>query len=1249
METPPSLEKQTAYIDPAFSPSFASQVKGLEIYARWDGVLEHPAAVSVLFTVQAQPSTHLQLLKTDDPLVVSHTICSFESTSTGSHGFMACDHDAELKELQGDTLTTTEAKQYIHAIEHHEARSEEDSIDNSPLRVLSSSALNREPTEATSKANNPLSALTAMSDDRPKRGPSFSGQENPQVLIWDENGAPQAPNRTPSHPQRLPGLLPTPADLPTQRPGRFKVRSGRHKLSDFVIHEDQPHVQGATPKRQKSLTSPRQAKPRKKSAGDSCRNPQISSTATDKTLPTDTPRETRLFGATHCFPETSRYYGTLPLSRPALARSVTSESSDSASSVTTVVKNCLPLASDPCVGHQTKDDPAPTYLIPNRELLEAAFSSPVESYAVWVDGKCYVDDTLSTGPAIPVPHHETIQCWSPSSENSQNFPDAKSKTKLPKLPFALDFAAARHPTTVAAGDALYVHFPSELCPDTYRILLDLDVLLSEPDTLGWQRFKIPGLPIEPDSDVRGFLQFQLMSLSDHSIPIPPAQFDSRRFSIIRDAQESHIESDFPISEPFSLPLRLQTDTAHIREWNSNVAIYSSFTYKSGQGVCMKNYANLSIETMGEDLFARRARFSLFIRNGSPSGGTYKLKPGQCSINLSPYQNTVTNFDRTVEIWIERDQQDMEKPLRLEFTCFYPGIQEASILMPVVFPSSGKVLSEKLWVFKPMPPLVLHPVIREFLSTWTVSEQLVGSRELLSFVRKEMPPRYPHALSDDAVVRLRSHNPVSFVGLEVPDDVGKFEKCSNIIPSLHYIVDMVPQKRLECRMVFELEVGSQQDLLRIEALEWVPKFSRINGRINPPEHSYWWEEDDQLCLLKAPWMVSGNILHIEMAFIMIGRLDDATTSRDQFIKIMGTLPRITDKVIFGGDLVCNIDDAVVTLVPNQDDVDDEEMSFWMLYGENTKRMPLLRRGYKLELMFKLPNPIWRSPSKKLKSAMRVDKIRFCEGLPLATRTLRFADEMLGISSSEEDDSEDDADDDSEAEDFDGDRKIEISGHDVLSAANLKLNSTARDDKTGGATDLEKGGASKDEKDSTRPDDIINDPISSTEKATRQNFRHQICGSDASSSSSDEDLAEIYEWIAAADLHDDDDEDQDWGLPWFLIDIARTIFLFLILLAELAHEVYRWMNRVSPMRFAMRFLVVMMVCATIRQYSPVMVWDVGPRINGMGVGNWIENAGTGEGVVVMEEETRKGEEREGEVLRRRGEVEKEIDEQVQAQGP
>ena len=1098
--------------------------------------------------------------------------------STRYNGVVPYDNAAELQELQGDTLTTKEAEEYVHAA-RHEACYEEHTAENSPLQSLPSPVLNRLATQATPRNDISPKALATIGNDNSERHIGCSDRATPQVAKGQENRTPHTPD---SDPSPLQSVLDLPTDgLLIQTPKKFKIRSRRRPMTELAKHQDQMQLQTPTHKPRKPLILPR---PIENNTDGHCGNLKFSRAPTDEYESSDRLRVASVYGATCPGQDASRYYGTLPLSRSALTQSLTAMGSDSFSSVTTIVDltdtNTLPLAPDPSV-HDQNITASPPFVKPYKEILEAAFSCPVESLRIWMKGLDYLIDNSPKVPAIDVSDNDTSQLLSPSSKDIQSSLDAEAEKSEP--PLNIELAAASHPMTVIAADILHVYFPSKMSSDTYVVELNVDLLLSKPDNLGWQTFRIPGLPFEADSGVRGNLELQLVSNADDSAPIPPVQFDTRRFCSIRLVGEEYIESTFLVSEPFSLPLRLQAEINHVREWNSNVAISSSLAYKFGHGTCMKNHASLSIEPTGKDTFARRASFSVLVRNGPPSGGIYKLDSGQCSVKLCPYENTVTDFDRTVEIWIERDQQDMEKPLRLEFTCLYYSIHETSILLPVVFPKVGKVLSEKIWIEKPSLPLVLNPVIRKFLSTWTVNEQMVGGREVLCFLRMEMPSRYPNALSDDAIIRLRSHHPVSFLGLEVPDEFEQVEKCLGIVPLVNYVVDIVPRQRLECRMTFDLEVGTHQHLLKIEALEWVPKYALINGRICSQENPCWWEAGDHLCLFKTPSMMAGDILHIEMAFIMIGQLNDSASQRDQFIKLNGTLPRITDKVIFGGDLVCNIDDAVITLVSNKNSIDDEDMPFSILFGENTKRLPLLQRGYKLELMFKLPNPIWQDPSKKSKKTTRVDTIRFSAGIPLRPRILRFDDETVDAYSSSSGGYDGDCD---TGEDLNMGHETPISNHQAVTRTKTAL-TAAKDVETGVDLGIEALNDGQNADRNANP---------GTDKEGWQHWKRQVYGSDVSSSSSDKGEAGPVE---TDEMENEDehghagaDEDADLeldlelqrGLGWIWNGL-RNAFITFWWLVFLTNAVLLRLRRRSPWRFLMRYLVLFFIGISARHYSSV----------------------------------------------------------------
>lgn len=899
----------------------------------------------------------MQLLKTKDPLIVSHTIRAVVSNSMKTVEKSPRSQSAERNDLDGDTLTASKAEDYMFA---QKGRCEANVDEAMPLQCLSSSALNRRGMQGVQKGDSHGDELLTVSSDLPDRRTSSSAPGTPRTPTGNENTSSRALVGVPYHSQPLLGSSHSADDWPIRSPRSFKIRSQRARLG---TNEDAAALaMTPTHKPRKPVTLPSRLLQTPATSGRLVRRP---------------------------IDGRSRYYGTLPLVRTANVQSSTDGPESSPVSVVTVLGRAK---TSPSVATQNDCRTlSPTFSRQRLSSLKAALLSPAESPRIWLHGTSFLRYIQPMVPSKAI--LQTDQTGANDSPSQNTEVDVRH-----------NIAAAIHPTTVIYNEMLHVCFPSRMCSETYEIKVEVEVLLSNPDATGWRILTIPGLLTEGHREVRGRIQFSLVSHIEGCVKVPTVRFDPNGCVVPRRVQEKQLEGDFSINEPFALRLRLEGEVIDIKEWNSNVTVYSSVHCRKGRGLYMRSHVSLTVEPVMEEHLARRTVFSLHIRNGPPDGGIYRLEAGECFVELPAYEYTVTDFDRSVEIWIERDTRDMGKQLKFTFTCHHPNIQEASIVLPVIFPKLGKVLSETSWLLKPLPPLILEPIIREFLSTWKCSERSVGRRKVLCFDRLKMPSRYPNALSDDPCVRLRSLEPVSFYGLE--DGFGQVEACSNIVPSLDISVDIVPGNRLECRLSFNLEVGTSQPLLKIEALEWVPMYSSINDHICTQEDPSWWEEDDNLCLFRAPWMCPGDSLRVEMAFTMIGRIDDLVTEKDQFISVNGTLPRITDKVILGGHLSCNIDNAMVTLFFNKDlSRDCEEIPFSTHYGENSKRLPLLRQGHRLELDFQRLNPNRRIRSKTTGRPVEADKIRFSGGFPLQPRTLRFEDEHKDTASSSSGDSDD----------------------------------------------------------------------------------------------------------------------------------------------------------------------------------------------------------------------------------------------------
>ncbi|KAL8733053.1 MAG: hypothetical protein Q9181_003737 [Wetmoreana brouardii] len=454
--------------------------------------------------------------------------------------------------------------------------------------------------------------------------------------------------------------------------------------------------------------------------------------------------------------------------------------------------------------------------------------------------------------------------------------------------------------------------------------------------------------------------------------------------------------------------RPMDDLHHIERWDGTVAIYSIITFRRSGWLLVEHNATFTVTNLPE-IRAKRVLLKVFIRNGPQDGGIYRLKARESLLQLPNYEYTAANGSRVIEVLVERDAKDLGNPLTIVFTCCCPGQKEVCLPFPVIAPKFGKLLSEKIWLRKPSPPLLVHAVGRRFLSSWKLSERLFGKKEVLCFERIETSPLYPEALKEDAMVRLCKLRPVSWAGLEVSRDFTQEEKPCNIIPSLDMSIDIIPEKRLECCMTFDLEVGDCQRLLTIDATGWEANYALVNGHLcggrstrwgTSRELARWLEDDYRLALVKSPRMTPGKLLHIEVSFIVIGPLSDPAVEQDNWVEINFYLPRIVDKTILGGAVACSYQHASVA-VTRPGGADYEEHRFSSSHGGNRKRLPTLGRGYRLRLDYATLNPFRFTNTMASKPTMTADKIRFAGGLPLRPRAVRFDDEQSGTSNDVDD--------------------------------------------------------------------------------------------------------------------------------------------------------------------------------------------------------------------------------------------------------
>lgn len=567
------------------------------------------------------------------------------------------------------------------------------------------------------------------------------------------------------------------------------------------------------------------------------------------------------------------------------------------------------------------------------------------------------------------------------------------------------------PSTALVDGTIVVCFPKSMPMGIYEVQLDMEISLTEPDTLLWQSFGLPRLLKEKCSTAKGIFEFSFLPEIIDKVDATPAQFYAAGGVVFQEVRPRLLKASFAIYQAFLLRVRLRTESHRIERWDAAVTIYSVISDKGDMGMNIKHNVGLTIVRPRQDLFTQRCVFTMLIKNGPRDSGVYRLKSGQCLLRLQKDAYALKGSRDTVEIVVERDYQDMDKRLGVEFACNYADVEEVSVSLPVISSEFGLVLSEKLWLLKPFPPLKLHAISQRFSSTWYVNKQRIGKKQLLSFERKKMPPLYPRHLAEDAIVSIRRLTPVTF-----KQDVIENRSC-DVIPAFNMVVDIFPQKRLECRMSFSLEAGSgsHQRLVQFDAIGWEPKYALVNGRLCTDRNAQWFYDDEHISLLETTQTALGEKLRIEIAFEVHPYFEKFQFSRERGDQVQTSypLPCITDKTILGGSLKCSYDNTRVDIRhPSPADPQYDELFFLNTYGEDTRRFPTMRRGHELHISWWMLRPRKSNRSTVTSSTSNTDRIRFSGGLPLSQRQVHFDDKNPDKSH----DSDDECDDSSSSSNF-----------------------------------------------------------------------------------------------------------------------------------------------------------------------------------------------------------------------------------------
>lgn len=325
-------------------------------------------------------------------------------------------------------------------------------------------------------------------------------------------------------------------------------------------------------------------------------------------------------------------------------------------------------------------------------------------------------------------------------------------------------------------------------------------------------------------------------------------------------------------------------------WDCAVKLSTIVEVTDSERLHVYHLAILSVIVSVEELNAERVSLSIVVTNALRSDHKRILGSGQSSLLIEEEVSQSSVFPREgVELVIECDKGDLEKPLNLYFALTYPSPHQIVVAtLPTFRPKEGKLLSETIFVTEPLPPLSMRTFTRDPFSSWKLCGHPMS--HVTCYKRIEPPRIYPSAFQDDVQMIILELDAVHFQAL---GDSALFRMVWKLDIAIYGGLG----GQLECQMNFFLEVGPATALVSLVPQGWVPRYFIVDGRVATEKGGECWKnKEGHITIFKQAHMTSGPIM-VETHW----QEPPKTGKQHGCSSDHSLLPKIADRKLLGGRL------------------------------------------------------------------------------------------------------------------------------------------------------------------------------------------------------------------------------------------------------------------------------------------------------------------------------------------------------------
>ena len=519
-------------------------------------------------------------------------------------------------------------------------------------------------------------------------------------------------------------------------------------------------------------------------------------------------------------------------------------------------------------------------------------------------------------------------------------------------------ACQKYPTWLCQDGKLSVVFANDVIPGVYEIDIVAIIKLTTPDEWNKQVFFIPGLPRL--AEVAGQLPMGEIEFTNQRLStLSQVRIDVALLIDCSSKDPNIIVGKFKLTEQLALRIQTKQPIQTIEDFEFKTHWLGGLSWSRELEYRIRGLVRVTFNFEEIDVFADKVQLKFVIRNARVLPSVFKVPLGERHLKFHELPRNLPGFvDEEAPLTIQRELQDMHHDLDIHME--FPYEMGTVLHLPTLHGLAKRPNNEAVVLKLPQPPYSLDLVPSTPVRTWKTAQYKYNGQFHLRFDRVQMPGWVPPAVRDDPMVQFTELDRVVFNALKLPDGETVDPRAIGRQLEMH-IRENKPDRNggLVLSMAVDVQVSQQSEILVVDRGPWEADFA-FTDKIIDGEGCDWRKTEDGMTLFKSEHMEPGQIVHVELNFLLIhesstrtgyGRNERCCLHR-QAAHLEVPLPRISGKMVLMARISTDLDQCDVEINEKQpQSVSRHSLSY---HKQRTVHIPRLTKGYTLSFSCDRPS-------------------------------------------------------------------------------------------------------------------------------------------------------------------------------------------------------------------------------------------------------------------------------------------------------